>query len=62
MEHIKRMILIKKLKRPNRLSGKPLKPGEVSEWRKLGIKVVNTGKDVLHVDSYTPKRKKNAAR
>ena len=56
------MILIKKLKRPNRLSGKPLKPGEVSEWRKLGIKVVNTGKDVLHVDSYTPKRKKNAAR
>lgn len=52
------MIHIKRLKRPNKKSGKLLMPGKVSQWKDFGIKIVNTGKDMLWVDSYTPKRKK----
>jgi hypothetical protein len=51
------MIQIKKLKQPGKKSGKALPPGAVSEWKKYGVKIVNTGKYVLFVDSVTPKKK-----
>ena len=51
------MLQIKKLKRPNKKSGKRLEPGQVSEWKAMGIKVVNTGKEVVYVDSVKGKRK-----
>lgn len=52
------MLLIKRLSRPTRLSGKRLKPGEVSEWDRFGVRIVNVGAYDLYVDSVSKKRKK----
>lgn len=51
------MIQIKKLKKPSKRSGKRLMPGEVSEWRKFGVKILNVGSKPIYVDSVTPKKK-----
>ena len=52
------MIQIKKLKRPNKRSGKILKPGEVSEQRAFGVEIVNTGKTPVYVDRVKEKKLK----
>jgi len=52
------MILIKKLKRPNRKSGARLDPGEVAEHKAFGVTITNTGKVAVYVDRYTPKRRR----
>lgn len=51
------MIQIKSLVKPFKKSGKKLLPGEVSEWKKLGVKIVNTGSKTLYVDSVAYKTK-----
>lgn len=56
------MIIIKLLKRPNKLSGKPLAPKGRSQWKKLGVLILNQGPYTLHVDSYTPKPRKKRRR
>jgi hypothetical protein len=50
------MIIVKKLKRPSKKSGRPLQPGEVANLGSLGIKIVNVGKSVVYVDRKTPKK------
>jgi len=51
------MIQIKKLKKPGRKSGKKLAPGESSEWKRLGLTIVNHGKETYYVDSVSPNKK-----
>lgn len=52
---MRKTLMIKKIARPTKKSGKPLQPGEVSEWKTFGVKIVNTGTDVVYVDSKTSK-------
>jgi hypothetical protein len=56
------MLQVKRLIRPNRRSGKALPPGGVSVWKGMNVKIVNTGKETLYVDSVAPRRKKRKAR
>ena len=52
------MLQLKKLKKPSKRSGIRLAPGELSEWKKFGVKILNVGSKPIFVDSVTPKPKK----
>ena len=53
------MIIIKKMKRPRKTSGRILMPGETSEQKAFGVIITNVGKSPVWVDRVTPKKRKN---